>query len=393
MTRIITITSGRPRVGKTTIAVNLAAQLAALGQRVCLLDADPGGNDVAKLLGDSPVSNLEQLLTGEASMDTVCRRCDEGFDWVSGGCNPESLTQLLPGRLQHLADGISSLGDYDFILIDAATSLHANILGLSLSSSELLLILDTENESPSETYALLKVLFSEAYSGQINVLVNKAKNHTIGRHSYNKFREVAGFYLDMQLPLAGMIADDPLITDASASAGSLLKQGTVSPAFRDIEALAHRLISEAAEAESVNVAEFGRRYLCATGFQIPDVQGKPFQQPGWRYDEQPTGLHNQLEQLSGQVDTLIAEVDQLRQKAPVAETDLLELRQPDPASATEQCSESFIAAMASFTETCTVQGDTFSVYQISQPNGRIQRFACHSMDDDLQEPEPQTTSS
>ena len=65
MTRIITITSGRPRVGKTTIAVNLAAQLAALGQRVCLLDADPGGNDVAKLLGDSPASNLEQLLTGE----------------------------------------------------------------------------------------------------------------------------------------------------------------------------------------------------------------------------------------------------------------------------------------------------------------------------------------
>ena len=393
MTRIITITSGRPHAGKTTISVNLAAQLAALGQRVCLLDADPGGDNVAKLLGDYPASSLEQLLAGEARMDTVCRRCDEGFDWVSGGSNPESLTLLLPGRLQHLADGISSLGDYDFILIDAATSLHANILGLSLSSSELLLVLDTEYESLSESYALLKVLFSEAYSGQINVLINKAENHTIGRHSYNKFREVAGFYLNMQLPLAGMIADDPLITDASASAGSLLKQGTVSPAFRDIEALAHRLISEAAEAESVNVAEFGRRYLCATGFQIPDVQGKIFQQPGWRHDEEPTGLHNQLEQLSDQVDTLIAEVDQLRQKGPAAETDLLELQQPDPAPATEQCSETCIAAMASFTETCTVQGDTFSVYQISQPNGRMQRFACHSMDDGLREPEPQTTSS
>ncbi len=393
MTRIITITSGRPHAGKTTISVNLAAQLAALGQRVCLLDADPGGDDVAKLLGDYPASSLEQLLAGEARMDTVCRRCDEGFDWVSGGSNPESLRQLLPGRLQHLADGISSLGDYDFILIDAATSLHANILGLSLSSSELLLVLDTEYESLSESYALLKVLFSEAYSGQINVLINKAENHTIGRHSYNKFREVAGFYLNMQLPLAGMIADDPLISDASASAGSLLKQGTVSPAFRDIEALAHRLITEAAETESMNVAEFGRRYLCATGFQIPDVQGKIFQPPGWRHDEEPTGLHNQLEQLSDQVDTLIAEVDQLRQKGPAAETDLLELQQPDPAPATEQCSETCIAAMASFTETCTVQGDTFSVYQISQPNGRMQRFACHSMDDGLREPEPQTTSS
>jgi hypothetical protein len=49
--------------------------------------------------------------------------------------------------------------------------------------------------------------------------------------------------------------------------------------------------------------------------------------------------------------------------------------------------------MASYTETRTLQGDTFPIYQINQPDGRVQRFACHSLDDDLQEPEPQTTSS
>jgi flagellar biosynthesis protein FlhG len=393
MTRIITVTSGRPGVGKTTITFNLAAQLAALGHRVCLLDADPGRDDVAKLLGDYPASNLQAFVTGDAAMDAVCRPSDEGFDWVPGGSNSGILAQLLPGQLQRLADGISSLHDYDFILIDAAASLHANVLGLSLSSSELLLVLDTENESLSESYALLKVLFAEAYSGQINILINKTINHTLGRYSYSKFREVAGFYLNMQLPLAGMIAIDPLLADSSMSKGSLLKQGTVSPASRDIEALAHRLINEAAETESVNVAEFGRHYLCATGLQVPDVQDGTLQPPSWRHDEEPAGLHDQLEQLSDQVDTLIAEVDQLRRKEPAVKADLLALQQPDPEPETEQCSETCIAAMASYTETCTVQGDTFSVYRLSQPNGRMQRFACHSMDDDLQEPEPQTTSS
>jgi cellulose biosynthesis protein BcsQ len=39
MTRIITITSGKGGVGKTSIAVNLAFELAQREQRVCLLDA------------------------------------------------------------------------------------------------------------------------------------------------------------------------------------------------------------------------------------------------------------------------------------------------------------------------------------------------------------------
>ncbi len=393
MTRIITLTSGRPRVGKTTLTVNLAAQLAALGFRVCLLDASPGSNGAATLLGDCPASNLEGFLGGDLGMGAVCQSSDEGFDWVPGGANAEILAQLLPGQLQRLADGISSLDRYDFILIDAATSLHANVLGLSLSSSEILLVLDTENDSLTESYALLKVLFSEAYSGRISILVNKAKNHTIGRNAYNKFREVAEFYLHMQLPLAGMIADDPHLADYLAPEGSLLKQGTVSPAFRDIEALAHRLINEVAGTESVNMAEFGRQYLRATGLQVQELQDEMLQQPSWRHDEEPAALHSQLEQLSDQIDTLIAEVDQLRQKAPAVKTDLPELQQPDPAPATEQCSEACIVAMASYTETCTVQGDTFPIYQISQPNGRLQRFACHSLDDDIQEPEPQTTSS
>lgn len=394
MTRIITITSGTAGVGKTTITVNLAAHLSALGQRVCVLDADPGGNDVATLLGEHPALNLEGVLTGDANMDEACQPSDEGFDWVPGGqpgC--ELLTQLPARRLQRLADGFSSLDDYDFILIDTATSLHANVLGLALSGSELLLILDTETESLSESYALLKILFSEAYSGRINVVINKTKNHTVGRHSYNKFREVAGYYLSMELPLAGLIADDPLMLDTGTSGGSLLKQGTASQASRDIEALAHYLVTGYTDTTGMSVAEFSRRYLTATGLQVTNLVDDTLQQPSWRHDEEPAGLHDQLERLSDQVDNLIAEVDQLRRNEPPGAGDFPEHQQRDPEPDAEHCSAPCIAAMASFTETCSVHDDTFPVYQIEQPGGRMQRFALHSMDDDIQEPEHRTKSS
>ena len=68
MARKIVVTSGKGGVGKTTVAVNLSAQLARKGQRVVLCDGDFGLNNV------DVVAGVENLVSYDV-VDVIEGRC------------------------------------------------------------------------------------------------------------------------------------------------------------------------------------------------------------------------------------------------------------------------------------------------------------------------------
>ena len=71
--RILTLANQKGGVGKTTTAINLATALAAIGERVLIVDLDPQGN-ASTGLGisriDRDVSSYD-LLMGEAKVSAA----------------------------------------------------------------------------------------------------------------------------------------------------------------------------------------------------------------------------------------------------------------------------------------------------------------------------------
>ena len=376
MTRIITLTSGSDGAG-TGIAITIASRLAAAGKRVCLFelvaDATASGNRV----NVPAVSTLSDRLHGVSNGPLPTMALPAGFDLVVGGAEPGWLRQLSFAQRVALTDDLQSLDDYDLVLIDAGSGTHPNQLAFPLASPELWLVVTPEPAALSEAYTRLKLLYAEGCRGKIEILVNKVKNHEEGQHSYDKFKEIAGYYLDMQLPLAGMLGEPD--EDDTTPAGITT----------ELNNPVDRLLGEAAGAPHTDMATFGRHYLQAVD-NVNTDESDIIMTPSFSDELPDSDLQRQLDDLSGHVDELIAQVERLRREETTAAADLIPMPSPARQSTEQYCNPACIAALANHTEQVKVQGDSIVVYHMHKANGGEQRFAFHSIDDDLEEPEPRT---
>ncbi|MBS0307960.1 MAG: ParA family protein [Proteobacteria bacterium] len=130
MAKIFCVANQKGGVGKTTTAVNLAAGLAQLHQRVLLVDLDPQGNATmgAGIDKGALKSSVYEVLLGLADIKAARQTSETGkFDVLPANrelAGAEVEMVELDNREKRLKDALATVdADYEFILIDCPPAL------------------------------------------------------------------------------------------------------------------------------------------------------------------------------------------------------------------------------------------------------------------------------
>ena len=84
-TRIITVTSGKGGVGKSSLSINLALQFRREGKRVIIFDADFGLANIEVMFGVIPKYTLADIMFKGRDIKEIITEGPEGVMFVSGG--------------------------------------------------------------------------------------------------------------------------------------------------------------------------------------------------------------------------------------------------------------------------------------------------------------------
>ena len=217
--RVITVTSGKGGVGKSSISVNLAIALSRLGNRVIILDADFGLANIEVMLGIRPNYNLADLMFRGKSLTEIITQAPENIGFISGGSGIQELTSLTRDQIVYLIQKLVELDEKaDIIIIDTGAGIADSVLEFVAASTEVLLVATPEPTSITDAYALLKTLNRKTdFSLEdtvIKTVANRIDTYEEGKELYDKLSLVVNKFLDIKLEYLGAIPQDANVSKA-----------------------------------------------------------------------------------------------------------------------------------------------------------------------------------
>ena len=189
-TKLVTVTSGKGGVGKSTFTANMAFLLSKRGFKVAIIDADIGLANMQVLLNMKPKVTLFDYIDGMKSLDEVILKTDyENLYLIAGKSGYQYSNHSNSFIFSRIVQDVINLNTFDIVLVDTGAGLNDYVKEFLSISDNILAITTTDPSALTDVYSLIKMLSND--KSKLMLCFNHTKSYQIGQTIVNSLVNLA----------------------------------------------------------------------------------------------------------------------------------------------------------------------------------------------------------
>lgn len=238
--KVVTVTSGKGGVGKTTAAANIGVALASMGHKVVCIDGDIGLRNLDVVLGleNRIVYDLVDVVEGRCRLRQAMIRDKRLPDlFLIPAAQTRDKSAVSPSDMVRLCDELRP--EYDWVIVDSPAGIERGFRNAVAPADIVVVVTNPEVSAVRDADRIIGLVEAEE-KGPARLVINRIKAHMVKRGEMLSVEDVLEL---LAVELVGMVPEDenvvlstnrgmPVVLDGKSRAGQ---------AFRNI---ARRLTGE-----------------------------------------------------------------------------------------------------------------------------------------------------
>src|SRR6266851_251353 len=231
--KVLTITSGKGGVGKTTTTANIAVALARRGNKVACVDTDIGLRNLDVVLGleNRIVYDIVDVVEGRARLRQAMikdKRLPELH--LIPAAQTRDKAAVSPSDMIRICNELRP--DFDWIMIDSPAGIERGFRNSIAAADQVLIVTNPEVSAVRDADRIIGLIEAEE-KGPGHLILNRVKIDMVKRGDMLSTEDVLDI---LAIPLIGVVPEDEgiLVSTNRGSPAAMDDRSRAGQAYRDI---------------------------------------------------------------------------------------------------------------------------------------------------------------